>query len=272
MRISLNLATRPFADLAPALKRLRIAMAVLAGLCILFGIGLHLFDRKAEAARARDHSLDGQIARVETERVAAQAMMRKPANARVLTQAEALNQIFDAKAFSWTLAMEAMETVLPAGVQVTSIEPIRDKDGHITVHVRVVGPRDRADDLVANLEHSRRFLEPRIVGETAESTNGPLQRQEPISASNRFDFELLADYNPPSVEERAALKRTAAKSARSDAEPAPHARAKRQPPGPVPAVAPPRGRQPYTGSPSSKPGQGGPNANFFRNPTSGGPQ
>ena len=103
--------------------------------------------------------------------------------------------------------MEAMETVLPAGVQVTSIEPIRAKDGHITVHVRVVGPRDRADDLVANLERSRRFLEPRIVGENAESSNSPPQRQEPISASNRFDFDLLAEYNPPTLEERASRTR-----------------------------------------------------------------
>jgi type IV pilus assembly protein PilN len=272
MRITVNLATRPFADLAPALKRVRIAMAVLAGLSILFGIGLHFLDRKAEAARVRDHSLDGQITRVEAERGAAQATMRKPANAHVLTQAGALNQLFDAKAFSWTLAMEAMETVLPGGVQVTSIEPMRDKDGHITVHVRVVGPRDRADDLVANLEHSRRFLQPRIVGETAESTTGPMQRQEPISASNRFDFDLLADYNPPTPEERAALKRAAAKSGRSDAEPEPHARAKRKASSQAPAVAPVGGRQPYTGSSSSKPSQGGPNANFFRNPTSGGPQ
>ena len=150
-------------------------------------------------------------------------------NARVLTQAEALDQLFDAKAFSWTLAMEAMEKVLPAGVQVTSIEPMRDKDGHITVHVRVVGPRDRADDLVANLEHSRRFLQPRIVGETAESTNGPLQRQDPISSSNRFDFELLADYNPPSPEERAANERTAAKSARGGSEPGPPSAGRRSP-------------------------------------------
>ena len=95
--------------------------------------------------------------------------MQQPANAQLLDQAEALNQLFDEKAFSWTLAMEDLETVLPGGVQVTSIEPIRDKDGHITLHLRVVGPRDLADDLVRNLEHSRRFLLPRIVGENAES-------------------------------------------------------------------------------------------------------
>jgi type IV pilus assembly protein PilN len=207
MRITLNLATRPYADIGPAIKRLRIGMAALAGLCLLFLLGLHLFDRQAMASRAQEHSLDGRIARVQFERSAAVAMMHRPENARVLMQAEALNRLFDEKAFSWTLAMEAMETVLPAGVQVTSIEPIRATDGHITVHVRVVGPRDHADDLVANLEKSRRFLDPRIVGENAESSNNPSQRQEPISLSNRFDFDLLAEYNPPTPEEAHATAR-----------------------------------------------------------------
>jgi len=207
MRVTVNLASRPYANIGPALKRLRIGMAALAVLCLLFLLGLHLFDRQAEASRALEHSLDGRIARVQAERSAAVVMMRRPENARVLVQAEALNQLFDEKAFSWTLAMEAMETVLPAGVQVTSIEPIRAPDGHITVHVRVVGPRDRADGLVANLERSRRFLEPRITGENAESSNNPLQRQEPISISNRFDFDLLAEYNPPTLEEARAAAR-----------------------------------------------------------------
>lgn len=211
MRITINLASRPYANLGPALKRLRIAMVVLAVLCLLFFIGLHLFDRQANDARARDHSLDGQIARIQAERAAAEAMMRHPNNAQVLIQAEALNRLFDEKAFSWTLAMEAMETVLPGGVQVTSIEPIRAEDGHITVHVRVVGPRDRADELVANLERSRRFLQPRIVGENAESSNSPSQRQEVISISNRFDFDLLADYNPPTLEEERIAARHAPK-------------------------------------------------------------
>jgi len=252
MRITINLASRPYANLGPALKRLRIAMAALFVLCLLFFLGLHLFDRQANDARARDHSLDGQIARIQAERAAAEAMMRHPDNAQVLIQAEALNQLFDEKAFSWTLAMEAMETVLPAGVQVTSIEPIRAPDGHITVHVRVVGPRDRADDLVANLEHSRRFLLPRITGENAESSNNPSQRQEPISISNRFDFELLADYNPPTLEE----ERIAARPA--------HKPSSTIPPG---YLKPQRnGRPPYT-----DPSASGPNSPLH-NPTRGGPQ
>ncbi|MGA3130521.1 MAG: fimbrial assembly protein [Terracidiphilus sp.] len=268
MRITLNLATRPFTDLGPALKRLRIGMAVLGALCLLFLLGLHLFDRQAAEVRAREHSLDGQIARIEAERQHAQAYMKQPDNAQLLTQAEFLNERFDEKAFSWTLAMEAMETVLPAGVQVTSIEPQRTKEGQITVELRVLGPHDQSVNLVRNLERSRRFIDPRIEGESAESSNGPNSRIEvPVSPSNRFEFELFADYNPPTPEERAVLNTRASKKAAAS----PVA------PGRVPALAraptshlgmpPPlshqRGRPPYTG-PAQFPPQPAPNTNGGR--------
>jgi type IV pilus assembly protein PilN len=203
MRITLNLATRPFADLGPALKRLRIAMGVLAVVALALGLGLRALHQKAQEARDRDHSLDGQIAGITRERQGYQDLMRQPDNSKLLSQTGSLNQIFDEKSFSWTLAIENLETVLPSGVQVSALEPVRAKDGQITLHLRVIGPRDHEVELVRNLEHSRRFLQPRIVGENAESTSGPnQQRLEPISASNRFNFDLLAEYNPPTQEER----------------------------------------------------------------------
>jgi type IV pilus assembly protein PilN len=210
MRIGINLATRPFADLGPALKGMRIAMAVLAVMAIGLVLGLRALHQSAEEARARDHSLDGQIARITQERQDYQVMMRQPDNAEVLTQAESLNKLFDEKAFSWTLAMEDLETVLPGGVQVTSIEPARDKDGHITLQLRVLGPRDRAIALVSNLEHSKRFVHPRIVNESSESSGGPGERVEPVSASNRVNFDLLAEYNPVTAAEFRAKKEKSA--------------------------------------------------------------
>jgi len=205
MRITLNLATRPFADQGPAMKRLRVAMAALAVVSLALLLGLHALHRKAEAARAREHSLDGAIARISNEREGYEAMMHRPENVRFMSQVATLNQLFGEKAFSWTLAMENLETVLPAGVQVTQIEPVRAKDGQTTLHLRVMGPHDLSIDLVRNLEHSKRFMAPRIIGENAESSNnGPNQHLEPVSASNRFEFDLLADYIPPTPEERAA--------------------------------------------------------------------
>jgi type IV pilus assembly protein PilN len=267
MRISLNLATRPFTDIGPAVRRLRIAMGVLAVLCILFGLGLHFFDSRAAAARAREHSVDGQIAQIQAERQRAEDIVHMPANAGVLNQAQALNQIFDAKAFSWTLAMEAMETVLPAGVQVTAIEPIREKDGHITVHMRVAGGHDHAVELVRNLEHSRRFLQPRIVNESAETSNAPNTRPGPVSPSDRFDFDLLADYNPPSPEERIAIRSTA----KLTASPVPLGIRPPHPFGAAPVVQH-SGRVPYTG-PGTASGTGpapqrpGANPAYLHNPT-----
>jgi len=207
MRIAINLATRPFADLGPAIKRLRISMGILALVALALGLGLHAVHNRAEQARQRERALDAQIALVTQERQSYQNLMDRPDNAQLLKQADALNRLFDEKAFSWTLAMENLETVLPRGVQVSTLEPVRAKDGHITLHLRVVGPRDRSVELVRNLEHSRRFLQPRIIGENSESTNLPNQRMEPVSESNRFTFDLLAEYNPPTQEEaRAASK------------------------------------------------------------------
>jgi len=241
MRITLNLATRPFANLGPAIKRLRIAMGILAVLSIGLGLGVRAFHQKAEEARAREQSLDTSIARINQERVGYQELMRRPVNAEVLAQAVALNQLFDEKAFSWTLAMEDLETVLPGGVQVSTLEPVRDKNGLITLHLRVIGPRDHAIDLVKNLEHSKRFLLPRIVGENSESTGGAGERLEPVSASSRVNFDLLAEYNPASPGEPRPAPRPEKKSAGNSGEIS-HTLAA-HPAAPV--LAP--GRPPFTG-------------------------
>lgn len=271
MRISLNLATRPFTDIGPAVRRLRIAMGVLAFVCILFGLGLHFLDNRAAAARAREHAVDSQIARIQAERQRAEDVMHRPDNAQLLEQAQALNQIFDQKSFSWTLAMEAMETVLPQGVQVSAIEPVRGKDGHIALHLRVVGGHDRAVELVRNLEHSRRFLQPRIVNESAETSDTPNHRPDPVSPSNRFAFDLLADYNPPTREERIALKSTTRLSSQSlKSQPIPLGI--RPPNSPNHPFAQHSERQPYTGSAPAPNGSASGAAPYFHNPAPGGQQ
>jgi len=248
VRVAINLASRPFADLAPALKNLRIAMGALALVAAVLVLGLHAVHDKAEAARARAHSLDGKVAQITQERQQYQAMMQQPDNARTLQQAESLNQLFDEKSFSWTLAMEDLETVLPAGVQVTTLEPTI-KDGQISVRLRVVGPRNRDVELVQNLEHSRHFLLPRIANETAEAEGGPNQRAEPVSASSRVNFDMLADYTPGNLEERKqAREKSTATHGNSNSEP---------------QVKGAPGRPPYTGN--SRP-------RVPVQPSSGGPQ
>jgi type IV pilus assembly protein PilN len=222
MRITLNLATRPYADIGPSLKLLRIAMAVLVVIGIGLGFGLHAVHQQAEEARKTEQQVQSKIDALNRERQGYQNLMRQPANDALLKQVTVLNQLIDEKTFSWTLAMEDLETVLPGGVQAISLDPVRDaKTGIITLKLRVVGPRDRAVDLVENLEHSKHFLLPSIVGESIESSGGPGERLEPPSASNRVNFELQAQYNPVTTLDHKAQQK-AEKPAAAGAEHASH--------------------------------------------------
>lgn len=263
MRIAINLATRPYADAGPTLKRLRIGTLVLVLISSGAAFGLHEVHNRAEAARARAHSLDGEIARLSAQRQAYVRMMREPDNARLLAETKMLNGLFDEKAFSWTLTMESLETVLPGGVQVSTLEPVREADGNITLRMRVTGPRDKGIEFVRNLEHSRRFRSPRIIGEAAENSSGPGQNAQPVSDTNRFSFSLLADYNPPTADEVNAAgvaEKTAAKS-KLRPHAAPAHRAPAQPPAAVRGaqrpVAPGSIRRPeYWPRPAPKPDAG----------------
>jgi type IV pilus assembly protein PilN len=195
MRIQLNLASRPYVELGPLYLRLRI----LIGLLVLIALPLWLLvsaqKQKAAAAQARIDAVDMRIRALQSQKVAFQAQMREPQNAAVLTQAQFLNQLFASKAFSWTAVMMDLENVLPSGVQVLNIDPVVAKDGKVTIRLRVSGAHDKAVELVRNLEHSHRFLAPRLARETAE--NGQNGRQvEQVSATSNVNFDLLAEYNP----------------------------------------------------------------------------
>ena len=196
MRIKLNLATRPYADIGPAIKRLRIAMAVLVIVGLGLGVGLYAVHQRAAQARATDQLVQSKIDAIDRELQGYQELMKQPANAQLLTQVKALNQVLDDKTFSWTLAMEDLEIVLPSGVQVNTLDPSRNREGNTTLHLHVIGPRDRTVDLLRNLERSRHFVMPRIIGENFEITGAPGEKMEPVSVSNRVNIEMLVDYIP----------------------------------------------------------------------------
>jgi len=207
MRISINLATRPFVELRPLFLRLRILMGVLAAIAIALGIWAHVLQKRLDRAAGQMDSLRNQTIAAQQERLHNEARMRQPANAAVLDRAHFLNALFLQKSFSWTAVMMDLENVLPTGVQVTSIEPQVTQTGDVIIRLRVSGERDRAVQLVRNLEHSRRFLHPRLSGEASQAKETNAQRpgqfnnfRQPQmnvpSAPPAVEFDILANYNP----------------------------------------------------------------------------
>jgi type IV pilus assembly protein PilN len=212
VKISVNLATRPFIELRPLLARLRIAMALLAIVAVGLWVGVRALNDRAAVATADMNALKAKTAAYEQQRAANEARMRQPANQAVLQRSQFLNALFARKSFSWTAVMMDLERVLPGGVQVTSIDPVISKEGEVSIRLRVVGDRDRAIQLVRNLELSERFVKPRLAGETAVAADkaSALGRAsapglQNVSSNpnqvlgNDVELEIFSGYNPLSA-------------------------------------------------------------------------
>ena len=195
MKIQVNLATRPFVELRPFFLRLRILMAVLAAVAVALGITSHVLSAKLHREQAQMAAVHNQIVATQQEKNRAETSMRQPANAAVLERAHFLNTIFLRKSFSWTAVMMDLENVLPSGVQVTSIEPSVTPEGDVVIRLRVAGDRDRAVQLVRNLERSQRFLHPRLSGESSQNKENNANVAA-AGAPAGVEFDILADYNP----------------------------------------------------------------------------
>jgi type IV pilus assembly protein PilN len=197
MRISVNLATRPFVELRPLFARLRLAMGLLALLAVGLGFWLHSLNAQAKVAQAQMDALKAKTTQFQRERSVNETRMHQPQNMAVLERSQFLNAVFARKSFSWTAVMMDLERVLPVGVQVTSIDPVITKEGDVNIRLRVSGDRDRSVQLVRNLETSQRFVSPRLAGEqalTADSSHGGTGA--PTVAPGGVVFEILSGYNP----------------------------------------------------------------------------
>jgi type IV pilus assembly protein PilN len=229
MRIRVNLASRPFVELRPFFLRLRILMGSLAVVALGLLIWTHFLDLKLRDARTQMDSLQAQTQNWQQEKAANERQMRQPENAAVLNRAHFLNALFLRKSFSWTAVMMDLETVLPTGVQITAIEPQIGSDGDVTIKLRVGGDRDRAIQLVRNLERSKRFLQPQLTGEAPAAKDTSQQGRAPsINAPTGVEFEILARYNPLPEDESYATAKSD-KPAKSSAKPDKPAAPKHQP-------------------------------------------
>ncbi len=283
MRISVNLASRPFVEIRPLLARLRLLMGLLAVLALGLGFWLHSVSKRAAAAQARLDAVHAQTLALQQQRSTNEARMRQPQNRDVLDRSHFLNEVFARKSFSWTAVMMDLERVLPPGVQVTSIEPQISKTGEVTIRLRVSGDRDRAVQLVRNLEHSSRFLQPRLSSEATQATQGTnglaggartapgtpgsfsFTSTTPTASTaaaapvpGAVEFDILSGYNPL-PEPRGRPSVTAVPPSASEGGATGSDKAKRS--GTVPGSVPPRRLnmlKDLAVPPSSSPSAGGP--------------
>jgi type IV pilus assembly protein PilN len=141
--------------------------------------------------RQQMSKLKTQLAEFDRERSQAEAMLNQPQNRTVRDQSHFLNDLFARKAFSWTLAFEQLEQVMPAHLHVISIHPGISADNNLELKLVVGGEtREQALDLVRKMESSKHFRQTRIDTEKFETANN-------VNNSNdRVQFDIDALYVP----------------------------------------------------------------------------
>jgi type IV pilus assembly protein PilN len=72
--------------------------------------------------------------------------------------------------------------------------------------MRVSGEREREVDLVRNLEHSQRFLTPRLVNETAQTQQPGSATPVAFGGTGGVEFDILSGYNPLPLPAKDAAK------------------------------------------------------------------
>lgn len=201
MQITINLCSTPYIDVEPLVRKLRIAMASLGVLSLTAGALLGLSLHKKVAYVSEERQVDASISRHTEELGRFRKLLERPENISIANRALALNSIFEEKSFSWTTLMKDFEGLVPPDVQLATIQPVREKDGTISLRVHVVGPRAKVVELIHGLEQSRSFLLPHVMNESARSDPHPGQHAQPLTDGSVEEFDVLTGYDADAAAE-----------------------------------------------------------------------
>ncbi len=187
MRIEINLATQPYEDVRRFLTTWGLVVGAVGLLTLgLLGYALQGWVRSGPV-RGEMAQLRTQLATLETERRAAEAMAGQAQNRQVRDQSRFVNGLIARKAFSWTKALATLERIVPARVQVVSIRPELNSQQQLEIRLVVAaGSREHALALVRRLEESERFRSAHVSAESTETQGG----------TTDVEFEIVALYVP----------------------------------------------------------------------------
>ncbi len=192
MKFKINLATQPYEDAqrfylmwGTALVLLAIVTGGLVYAAVQGWRHTHVISQQINAERVNLDKLNRQ----EQQDL---AILNKAENRDVRDKSHVLNSLIRRKEFSWTLIFADLEHIMPSRLHVLSIAPHLDQNFDIQVRMLVAGDsRDKAIELVQNMEKSREFRHSQVLSETdiPRDQGGP-------QAGDLVQFEITAEYVP----------------------------------------------------------------------------
>ncbi|MFZ0313727.1 MAG: PilN domain-containing protein [Candidatus Korobacteraceae bacterium] len=196
MRLNINLASQPYEVAREYKRRMTVLIAALSVVAIVL-VGYIVYQR------AHSRSINRQLAEVQRqidalnhEESQARAILNKPANHVIADQSEFLNELFARKGMSWTHIFTVMEKIVPPQLHVVSMKPEYSKTNDLVLHVVVAtDSRDRAVELVRNMEKSSHFRQSQVVAENVVANTS-----EQTASSGAIQFDIAAIYVPTAAD------------------------------------------------------------------------
>jgi type IV pilus assembly protein PilN len=201
MRLNLNLATQPYAEVRRFVQRWTLILGIVTvatAVLVFFAVSAL---RNYGTAKKEQIEVQANIAREDQIRANAQNYLNQPQNRDTRDKSRFLNELIARKAFSWTEVFSDLEKVMPEGLHVVSIAPTVNDNGQLEVKLQVNGrSRDRAIELMKRLEDSTHFTQARIDSEAnGAAVRGASAAGTGLSALQAGDvtqFQISAVYVP----------------------------------------------------------------------------
>jgi len=202
MRLNLNLATQPYAEVRRFMMRWTVVLALVFALTVVLVYMAGTALKGWNTARQKNSEIQAKIAERDQLRAQAQGYLAQPQNRDTRDRSQFLNELIARKAFSWTQVFSDLERLMPVGLHVVSVTPAVNDDNQLEVRMMVNGrSRDRAIELVKRLEDSKHFAVARITDErlvAGQAGPGGVRAASPtgVQPGDTAQFQISAVYVP----------------------------------------------------------------------------
>jgi Tfp pilus assembly protein PilN len=199
MRLNINLASQKYEDVRQFYLRWSLAIGLAALLMVgLIGLAWINFAGSSKSSE-RSRELQREIADLQKQRAAAEAVSNLPENHDVTAQKNYWNKQINRRQLSWTQLFNDLQRIMPARAFLSSVHPEITPDNRLKLTLVVMGDtHDNGLELQKKMEKSERFRNPQIITET---------REKPKTEGQLFKFDIVTYYTPAAPPQGRAANR-----------------------------------------------------------------
>jgi Tfp pilus assembly protein PilN len=189
MRLNINLASQKYEDVRRFYVRWTLAIGLSALLLIVLSALAWINFASSAKSGQRIKELQGEIADLQKQRAAAEAVSNLPENHDINEQKNYWNKQINRRQLSWTQLFNDLQKIMPARAYLSSVHPEITQDNRLKLTLVVMGDtHDNGLELQKKMEKSERFRSPQI---TAEIT-----QKQPKTDAQLYKFDIVTYYTP----------------------------------------------------------------------------